>query len=199
MKTINNKIEYLKNVKELLITIDMVNGFVKEGNLAAPNIMRIVPTQKEILDDAIINHNIGMIFIRDSHKIDSVEFKTYGIHCLENTKETEVIDELKEYEKYALTYKKNSTNLIFAPNIQNDLMKFKNLKKVILMGCLSEICVKNGAIGLKTYFDQMNKDIEVCVYENAIDTFEAPNHNADTITKQALNDMKNNGIKILRK
>ena len=33
MKAYNNNIESLKRVRELLITIDMVNGFVKEGSL----------------------------------------------------------------------------------------------------------------------------------------------------------------------
>ena len=45
----NNDIEKLKRVRELLVTIDMVNGFVKEGSLAAPSIMRVVPRQVELL------------------------------------------------------------------------------------------------------------------------------------------------------
>ena len=199
MKTIKNDISYLKDVKELLITIDMVNGFVKEGSLAAPSIMRIVPRQIELLDDAIINHNVGMVFIRDCHKEDSVEFNTYGKHCIDGTLETCVIDELSEYAKYGLEYKKNSTNLIFAPGFQDDLMRLKKLKRVILMGCLAEICVKNGAIGLRTFFDQMNMNIDVCVYADAIDTFDTLGHNADEVILSALNDMESNGIKILRK
>ena len=197
MKTIKNDIKYLKDVKELLITIDMVNGFVKEGALATPSIKRIIPKQIELLEDAIINLNTGMVFIRDSHKEDAVEFNTYEKHCIEGTKETEIIDELKEYAKYSLVYKKNSTNLIFVPGIQEDLLKLKKLKRVILMGCLAEICVKNGAIGLKTFFDEMNKDIDVCVYSDAIDTYDSLNHNREKVIDDALKDMKQNGIKIL--
>ena len=199
MKTKNNNIEYLKNVKELLIIIDMVNGFVKAGDLAAPNILKIVPRQIEILNDAINNDETGVVFIRDSHKKNAVEFNTYGIHCLEGTSETEVIDELKDFEKYSLEYLKNSTNLIFAPNIQSDLLKFENLERVKLMGCLAEVCVENGAISLRTYFDQINKNVEVCVYEDAIDTFDAFGHERNEVINNALNKMEANGIKILRK
>ena len=67
------------------------------------------------------------------------------------------------------------------------------------MGCLSEVCVENGAIGLRTFFDQINRDVEVCVHEDAIDTFDAPLHNADLRTKEALNKMEANGVKVLRR
>lgn len=197
MKTFNNNIEKLRGVRELLITIDMVNGFIKEGALAAPSIMRIVPKQIELLEGAINDKNTGMIFIRDSHPQDAVEFKTYPFHCIRGTYETEVIDELKKYEKYGLTYLKNSTNLIFALGMQQDLVKFYNLEKVMITGCLSEVCVENGAIGLRTFFDQINKDVEVYVHSDAIDTFDAPGHDADKVTDEALKRMEANGIKVL--
>ena len=199
MRTINNDIEKLKKVRELIITIDMINGFVKEGSLAAPSIMRIVPNQIKILDDALTKYDTGIIFIRDSHKKNATEFKTYGIHCIEGTDETQVIDELKKYENVAFTYFKNSTNLIFAPEIQNDLINAKNLESVKLMGCLSDVCVENGAIGLRTFFDEINKDVDVCVYKDAIDTFSAPGHEADIVNMEALKRMEANGIKILGK
>ena len=199
MITKNGDIEKLKRARELLITIDMINGFVKDGSLAAPSIMRVVKRQIELLKEAKEDDTTGIVFIRDSHPIDSVEFKTYVPHCIEGSMETEVIDELKEYEEVGITYFKNSTNLIFAPNIQSDLLAFDNLKRVRLMGCLSEVCVENGAIGLRTFFDQFNRNVEVYVHADAIDTFDAPGHDADEITRIALENMKSNGIKVLGK
>ena len=199
MKTYNNQIEYLKNVKDLLITIDMVNGFVKKGTLAAKSIERIVPRQIELLNEALDRDDTGIIFIRDSHTKDAIEFKNYPPHCLKGDIESELIPELKIYEEYALEYLKNSTNLIFAPNIQEDLLKFNNLEKVRLMGCLSEVCVLNGAIGLKCFFNEVNKDIDVFVHEDAIDTYDAPNHDANLVTEEALKMMESNGIKVLKK
>ena len=188
----------IRKARELLITIDMVNGFVKEGALAAPSIMRIVPRQIELLEEAM-EKDIGLIFVRDSHPENAIEFGTYGKHCLEGTSETEVIEELMPYVKKENTYFKNSTNLIFAPNLQNDLLEMDYLERIYLMGCLSEVCVENGAIGLRTFFDQLNKDIEICIYPDAIDTYNAPGHNADDINNEALKRMASNGIKVLEK
>ena len=75
-------IEKLMEARELLITIDMINGFVKEGRLAAPSIMRVVPRQIELLEEASKDDKTGIVFVRDSHPIDAVEFKTYGSHCI---------------------------------------------------------------------------------------------------------------------
>lgn len=197
MKTRKNDIEFLKEARELLIVIDMVNGFVKEGALAAPSIMRVVPRQKELLKEALESNNTGIIFIRDSHPENAIEFKTYGPHCIEGTKETEVIDELKYYEQYAKEYLKNSTNLMYAPNFMEDLLKYNNLEKLRLMGCLSEVCVENGAIGLRTFLDQHNKGTEVYVHADAIDTFDAPGHDAKEATDEAIKRIQANGIKIL--
>lgn len=199
MRTVNNKIEYLRNVRELLINIDMVNGFVREGALAAPSIARVVPRQVELIKEALGSNEKGLAFVRDAHKANAVEFQNYPPHCLIGSRESALIDELKPYEKEALVYLKNSTNLIFAPHLQTDLLLLRNLERVYLTGCLSEVCVLHGALGLKTFFDQANKKIEVGVYPDAIDTFDAPNHNANMVTEEALKFMQNNGIKILSK
>ncbi len=186
-----------KRIKDLAINIDMINGFVKEGTLAAPSIMRVVKRQQEILDEYKNNEEKGIIFIRDEHTKDAVEFKTFLEHCLKGSTESELIDELKEYYKDAYDFPKNSTNFIFAPGFQEQINKFENLETVTLMGCLSEVCVKNGGITLRNYFDQNNKDIDIYVAADAIDTYDAPGHNADEVTEQALNDMEANGIKVL--
>ena len=194
-----NRIEYLKQIKELYLVIDMINGFVKDGKMAAPSIMRVVPTQYKILSDASKRFDNGIAFVRDSHKKNSQEFKTYAEHCLEGTWESEVIDEFKEFLPNSIEYLKNNTNVMFAPNIQQDLLQADKLEKIKVMGCLSDYCAKDAAIGLRCFFDQYNKDIEVCVYEDAIDTFDAPGHNADLINKASVEEMKSRGIKILRK
>lgn len=188
-----------RKIKNLAINIDMVNGFVKEGSLAAPSIMRVVPRQIELLNDYLNDDDKAMIFIRDEHTANSVEFKTFGIHCLKGTKETRVIDELKEYQQNAYDFTKNSTNFVFAPGFREQIERLENLKTVLLMGCLSEVCVKNGGITLRNYFDQINRNIDIYVAEDAIDTFDAPGHNAEEVTKRAIEDMKANGIKVLTK
>ncbi len=201
MKIINNTLteQEERGIEELAINIDMVNGFVKKGALAAPSIMRVVPRQQEILDEYLEDENKAIMFIRDEHSEDSVEFKTFGPHCIKGSGEEEVIDELLKYYENALDVNKNSTNFVFGNGFQDKIQRLKNLKKVLLMGCLSEVCVKNGGITLRNYFDQLNRDVDIYVDGDAIDTYDAPGHNADEVTDRALKDMEANGIKILRK
>ena len=60
-------------------------------------------------------------------------------------------------------------------------------------------CVDNGAVGIKTFFDQFNKDIEVAVYADAIDTYDAPGHDRAEYNNTAVEHMKYNNIKVLGK
>ena len=185
-----------KEIEELAINIDMINGFVKEGALAAPSIMRIVPRQIKLLEDYSKDNNKAIAFIKDEHSKNAVEFKTFGPHCIKGTKECDVIDELKIYYDTAYHFTKNSTNFVFANGFQEQIERLKNLKKVLLMGCLSDICVKNGGITLRNYFDELNHDIDIYVAEGAIDTYDNLWHNADEVTYKSIEDMITNGIKV---
>lgn len=185
-----------EELKKLLVVVDMINGFVKEGNMADPYIEHIIPNQLEIINE-IIKEEEGLAFIRDTHDLDCIEFKRYPIHCVKGTSESEVVDELKPFEKKGITYLKNSTSTIYAPNFLNDIDKMKKLKEVIITGCCTDICVMNLAIPLKNYFDQMNRDIEITVPEDAIETYNSDIHNRDDYNKMAKVLMKQSGINIV--
>lgn len=193
------KKENLKEIRDLFVVIDMVNGFVKEGKLAAPSIMRIVPRIEKLLNYYLNKEDSMIAIVRDSHVHDAIEFKTYAPHCIKGSEESELIDELKFAEKDALTYLKNSTNLVFAKGFMEDLYKMKNLERIGFTGCLSEVCVENGAISTKNLLDEWNRNVDVFVYEDAIDTYDAPGHERDFVTKNALQRMERNGIKVYRK
>ena len=92
-------IKNLKMYKGCLIVVDMVNGFVREGVLHDEEIGKIIPRQIELIKEAKANGKL-IIFIKDTHKKGSVEFNRFGDteHCLENTEESELVKELKEFE-----------------------------------------------------------------------------------------------------
>ena len=145
----------------------------------------------------MIAKNEGLAFIRDAHTKDSTEFEKYPEHCIDGTKESELIDELQPYEQYGLTYKKNSTSTMFAKDFMTDLEKMKKLRKVIITGCCTDICVMNLAIPLINYFDEQNRNIEVQVVEDAIETYNAPYHNRNEYNEMSLKLMKQAGVKIV--
>ena len=188
----------LEELKSMLYVVDMVNGFLKEGNMKDESMMHIVPAIQRLVEKTI-SDNEGLAFIKDCHSEDAVEFKKFPVHCLKGTSESEVIDELKQYERYGLVYEKNSTSAIFAPGFLSDLEKMKSLEIVRFVGVCSDICDINVAVPVINYFDQNNRDVKVEVPENMIDTFDAPYHMKDEYTSMALKLMKQSGINIERR
>ena len=184
-----------EELQELLIIVDMINGFIKEGNMSDETINHITPKIIKLIEQTL-NKNEGIAFIKDTHNENSTEFKKFPLHCLKGTSEAELIDELKPYEKDAFVYEKNSTSTMFAKNFMNDIDKMKELRKVIITGCCTDICVLNLALPLINYFDENDKQVEVVVMKNATETYNAPYHNRDEYNEMAYKLMLQGGVKL---
>lgn len=193
-------VKNLECYKGILIIVDMVNGFVKEGALADSKIGQIVPRQIELIKEAKIKGNL-IVFIKDTHEEDSVEHKRFGgaLHCVEGTGEEELIDELKEFAVCDDTYsiKKNSTSFMETPAFRNLVMKANHIKEVDVVGCCTDICVFNGTMGLANYFDQWNRDVEIRVHKDAIATY-AEDARGDYVDAAYLL-MEQQGIQLVKK
>ena len=193
------KKEELEKVRNLLIVVDMVNGFVREGVMSNQNIEHIVPLVIKLVDLFTEDNDSLVAFFKDTHNEFAREFEKFPKHCIKNTTESENIDELKKYEKISLVYEKNSTCGLFAKGFLTDINKMKNLKKVVICGCCTDICVINLAIPLENYFDENNKDIDIIVCEDAVETYDTVNHNAQEYNEMAFKLMKQSGIKLVKK
>jgi nicotinamidase-related amidase len=187
----------LGELKRLLIIVDMVNGFVREGEMADKYIEHIIPEQIKLIKD--LRKNEGLAFIEDSHKVDCKEFDRYPVHCVEGTYEAELVKELLPFEKDALVYKKNSTSAIYAPNFIQDIDMMKNLKEVIITGCCTDICDLNLAVPLQNYFDEQDRRVNIIVPTNAVETYDAPWHNRDEYNTMAFKIMSQAGIQLVKK
>ena len=188
----------LEELKQLLIVVDMVNGFVRKGAMADPKIAKIIPEQLRLIK-MILAKKEGLAFIKDAHELDCREFERFPIHCVIGTEEAELVDELKPYEKESLVYHKNSTSAIFAPNFMEDIKRMKNLKEVIVTGCCTDICDMNLAIPLQNYFDQNNQKVDIVIPTNAVETYDAPYHNRDEYTEMAYKFFEQSGIQLVKK
>ena len=189
--------EKLEKVRDLLVVVDMVNGFVREGAMASQNIEHIIP-RIERLVNSYLEDDQEVAFIKDTHDMDAREFKRYPVHCVRNTSESELVDELKKYEKMALVYEKNSTSAIFPSGLLDDIKKMKNLKRIVITGCCTDICVMNFAIPLQCFLDQENRDIEIVIPKDSVETYDAPNHKADEWNEMAYRFFEQSGIKLVK-
>lgn len=187
----------LEKIEKLLINVDMVNGFVKNGAMSDNNIQRIIPEHIRLMRD-INGKEEKIVIIKDIHKENCTEFKKFPKHCIEGTEEAELADELKEFERNSLIYKKNSTSAMFAPKFLEDINHMINLKEVVIIGCCTDICVLNLAIPLQNYFDQNDLEIKITIPENAVETYNAPNHNKEEYNEIAFKLMRQAGINIVK-
>ena len=205
MKNIKN-IKNLKVYKKCLIVVDMVNGFVREGALADKHIEGTIEKQKALVTK-YKNEGELIIFIKDTHTLDSVEHDRFGgaVHCIEGTKESEIVDELKPFEntENVISLEKNSTSYIWAENKEDKynfvdvLNGLENINQIEVVGCCTDICITNGVLPMMNYFDQKNRRVEVTLYEDAIDTFEIPGvHNRKEYEDAAYMLLKQQGAKV---
>ncbi len=201
-----NEIENLKFYKKVLIAVDMVNGFVREGSLADRHIEGTIENQIELIK-RFKNERELIIFIKDSHTKDSVEHDRFKgvLHCIKGTKEAELIDELKPYEntENTLSLEKNSTSYVWASKGEYSFIDIldglENIEEITVVGCCTDICIINGVLPMMNYLDEKNRRVNVILYEDAIDTFEIPNvHDRKKYEDAAYLLLKGQGAKVKR-
>lgn len=190
----------LKSNNTALIVVDMVVGFVEEGILSSP---RVKAMANNVLD--LNNETLGYnkVYFVDSHNEDAEELKSYPTHCLVNTKEEELIDGLKESltkEDKVKVIKKNSTNGFHVTEFRKWLDEMCNtIDNFVIVGCVTDICILQFVLTLKTYFNQINLNKKVIVPVNCVETFDIPGHPGDAMNYFALANMKSNGIEVVSK
>ncbi len=189
----------LNEITESLFLIDMNNGFCDNNcNLGDETIKNIVPYIQELIEDNIAKGE-ALFIVNDNHSNTSVELKRFLPHC-DNEYESKTIKELATYEKYATKiFSKNSTCALFAKGVIETLLAMPSLKKVIITGCCTDICIMNFAVALRNFFDELNLDIEIVVPMNAVETYNLPSiHDRDEYNALGFKVMAQNGIKLIK-
>ena len=192
--------EVMKMYKKGLIIVDMVNGFINEGILHDEDIARIIPRQLEIIKQAQKEGSL-IIVVKDTHHKNSAEFIRFGNteHCLENTAESELVEELipLENEKDVVIIKKNSTSFMEAPSFRRLMEEQKDLNEFDIIGCCTDICVVNGSLGLANYLDEHDRVHTIRIHEDAIATYGEQDRQDYVHAAKIL--MKQQGMELKRK
>jgi len=183
-------------MKNLLVVIDMVNGFVHFGALADKKINKITPKIINLIKTSDKNR-FEIIAFKDCHEINDEEFKAFPPHCIKGTEESELIPELKPFEdKFDYIINKNTTNGFITKEFQY-LLKRNQYNNVIVCGCCTDICVSNFVESYINFIKANNLNTKIYVVENACYTFDSPEHSADLCHKNALENMAKKGAKIV--
>lgn len=186
----------LKREQTALLIVDMINGFTREGALKSNRAEELIP---EIVKLSKRCDDLGVqkLAFADCHTEASPEFSSYPKHCMAGTRESDVVDEIKEVGGYKLI-EKNSTNGFHEEEFKKWLFENPQITNFIVTGVCTDICVQQFAITLKTWFNMQNKSYRVIVPMNAVDTYDLGVHNADLVNVMALYNMIINGVEVVK-
>lgn len=191
----NIRFSTLKPEETLVAIIDMNKGFAKAGSLYSDRVEAMIPDIAKFAKQAL---EVGMpvLAYTDYHPEDALEFKAYPSHCVGSSEESDLVDELKELEGMGLkTIKKNSTNGILAYNPVND---YSHIKNYVVVGCVTDICIYQYAVTLRTYLNEHQLPGEVIVIEKMVETFDIPEiHEAEVMNRIFLKSLESNGVLVM--
>ena len=151
----------------VVLVIDMLRGFLEEGyplSLGAGS-RKIIPNIQKLLERELVEGS-KVIYLCDNHDPDDLEFKMFPPHCIEGTKEVEIIPELAAYPGDVIPKKRYSG--FYGTDLETKLEKL-NPDKIIICGVLTNICV------MHTTADARNRDYEV---EIPVDCVASPDEEA---------------------
>lgn len=180
---------------KLLLIVDVIKGFLIEGNMAFTDGIDVVSPIEALVKEFIENKDMIVTF-RDQHKPDSLEFKSYPEHCIINTKEVELVDQLIPYSDNFTDIAKNSTNGTNTPEFLQ-LLSENKFSEVVVVGVCTDICVLQAVLSLITYFYQNQMDTKVTVVKDAVETFDTKEHSRDYYNELSFNLMKNASANIV--
>jgi nicotinamidase/pyrazinamidase len=167
-------------VSELLIVVDMQNGFLREGNLASDRCLAVLPAVRREVAEALAAGR-RVLFTADTHEIDDAEFAVFPEHCIRGSREADLVDELLPLldRDDVLLLRKRRYSALFETELESHLHRF-GIDSVRICGVCTDICV------LHTTADLRNRDLPVTVAAQATGTFDGPGHPADVVQEFAL-------------
>ncbi|AEA33145.1 cysteine hydrolase family protein [Hippea maritima] len=126
-------------MKEAVLVVDMLNDFTLDSApLKVKENAKIIPNIKALLDEKR-KSGTAVIYVCDAHAEDDKEFKIWPKHCVRGSKGAEIVDELKPQEGDFIVEK--TTYDGFYNTELDSLLKQLGVKKLIITGCVINICI----------------------------------------------------------
>lgn len=191
------KVSDFKPENTVIVNVDLINGFCKEGNFSSKLVAKIIPYAVKINE---LFKDYHKIFFVDKHTKASAEFNSYVEHCIENTSESEIVDELKPFvDENSTVCFKNSVNGFLCDDYSKWLNNNMNKTNIIVLGDVTDICVMNYCLTQKTFFNEKNINSKIIIPIKGVETYDLDitNHNAQLMNLFALYNMRMNGIEVV--
>lgn len=167
---------------KVIIVVDMLNGFLRRGNLASGRLDSITPRVHEHLEREA-KAGADLVFLVDTHVPDDPEFAMFAPHCVEGSGEDEIVPELAPLAGRGAVVRKSRYSGFYGTEL-DDVLALLKPDVVEVVGVCTDICV------LHTVADLRNRDYPVVVRRDLVETFDAPGHDADEVNAFALAHMR---------
>jgi nicotinamidase-related amidase len=192
-----------------LFSIDMINGFCKEGPLAGPRVGALIEPVAALFRRA---HALGvrnLVLTQDTHSPNAPEFAAYPPHCLAGTPESQTVVELAElpFADQITMIEKNSLSSHLGTALGAWLAEHPQLTTFIIVGDCTDLCVYSAAMHLRLEANALNLTRRVVVPAAAVDTFDTPvavahelgimAHDGDLHHMLFLHHMAQNGVEVV--
>ncbi len=155
--------------KKALIVVDMLNDFVDEkGALyCGETVKPIVPFIRQRVNAWKDNGDL-VVYLRDAHDEDDLEFEKFPRHCVAGTWGSEIIEKLSPGPKAAVVSKKRYSG--FYGTKLADILTAAGVEEVEVVGVCTSICVMDTVGGLA------NRDYAVTVPVRGVADFDSEFH-----------------------
>lgn len=192
-----------------VFSIDMINGFCKEGPLAGQRVGALVPAVVEMFAQA---HALGVrsfVLTQDTHNPQTPEFAAYPPHCVAGTAESQTVSELAElpFANEVAVIEKNSLSSHLGTTLDGWLREHPQLDTFVVVGNCTDLCVYSAAMHLRLEANALNLPRRVIVPAASVDTFDTPvatarefgilAHDADLHHVLFLHHMASNGVEVV--
>lgn len=166
----------------VIIVVDVLNGFCVRGNLASERLARVIPGIRDHLASEMLAGSKA-IFLADTHVANDPEFAMFPPHCIAGSGEEEIVAELQPFAQQALVVRKTRFSGFYGTNLGDLLLDLKP-ETVEVVGVCTDICV------LHTVADLRNLDYPVVVHRDLVETYDGPGHDGDQVNWWALAHMR---------
>jgi len=166
-----------------VMSVDLVVGFCYEGALASPRVASIVPNVVKLFKRTYEAGIRNFLIFQDSHPEEAEEFSAYGPHCVEGSREAEMVPELRElpFSGEFMLFKKNSLSSSIGTGLDGWLERNKDVNRFIVVGDCTDLCVYQLAMHLRLSANAYGIKRDVIVPADCVQTYDLPVEKAESV------------------
>ena len=196
--------------KTAILSVDMINGFCREGSLASAALKRSFRRSLRLMRTGWDLGLRDIVLLQDCHTPEAKEFGAYAPHAICGSSEADTVDEIKAlpFFKEITLFTKNSVDSSQNTGLIDWLADHNQISTFIVVGNCTDICVYQLANFLRARANAYGHDWRVIVPEDCVQTYDLPiaaaeavgatPHDGDLLHKVFLHHLALNGVEVVK-